>query len=132
MNDTMLQRFAVLPDTGRGLHPEVDGAFAFREVIESPLLVRRPRTATTAGGRRVLAGMGQAGERVGYAVVTLLGAMAPRIEWFEDEQALVQGYNGALDGARRLGFWSHPPPPQLTREDFIVAVAARVAAKHQL
>ncbi len=131
MTEAMLQRFDTLPDTGRGLHPEVDGTFAFREVIESPLLVRRPRTTTTVGGRRVLAGMGRSGERVGYSVVTLLGAMAPRIEWYEDEDALVAGYNAALDGARRLGFWSHPPPPQLTREDFVVAVAARVAAKHQ-
>jgi hypothetical protein len=132
MTDTLIQRYNALPDTGRGLHPEVDGDFTFREVIESPLLVRRPRTATSGGGRRVLSGMGQAGDRVGYSVVTLLGAMAPRIEWFDDEDALVAGYNNALDGARRLGFWSHPPPPQLTREDFLVAVAARVAARHQV
>jgi hypothetical protein len=129
MTDIPTQRFLALPDTGRGLHPDVDGTFSFREVIESPLLVRRPRTTTTGGGRRVLAGMGQSGERVGYTVVTLLGAMAPRIEWFEDDTALVSGYNNALDGARRLGFWAHPPPPLLTREDFVVAVAARVAAR---
>jgi hypothetical protein len=132
MTDTPAARFDALPNTGRGLHPEVDDTFAFREVIESPLLVRRPRTTTAVGGRRVLAGMGRSGERAGYSVVTLLGAMAPRIEWFDDDAALVAGYNNALDGARRLGFWSHPPPPQLTREDFLVAVAARVAARGQI
>jgi hypothetical protein len=124
------QRFLALPDSGRGLHPETDATLAFREVIESPLLVRRPRTTiASGGGRRVLAGMAHEDGRYGFAVVTLLGAMAPRVEWFEDEDALVLGYNGALEGARRLGFWSHPPPPMLTREDLIVAIAARVAAR---
>jgi hypothetical protein len=128
------EQFRALPDTGRGLHPEIDDAFAFREVIESPLLVRRPRATAAGGGggRRVLAGLGQSGDRVGYCVVTLLGAMAPRIEWFDDEDSLVGGYNNALEGARRLGFWAHPPPPTLTREDFVVAVAARVAGSRTL
>ena len=99
MNGAMHERFNALPDTGRGLHPEVDDTFAFREVIESPLLVRRQRTApgTSGGGRRVLAGLGQSGDRVGFCVVTLLGAIAPRIEWSDDDEALVAGYNGALE-----------------------------------
>ena len=80
----------------------------------------------------MLAGLGQSGDRVGFCVVTLLGAMAPRIEWFDDEEALVAGYNGALEGARRLGFYGHPPAPELTREDFVVAVAARVAGSRTL
>jgi len=132
MSDDLRERFQALPDARRGLHPEIDAAFRFREVVESPLLVRRQRTTSGGSGRRVLAGMGQAGERYGYCVVTLLGAMAPRIEWFEDEDGLVRGYNTALEGAHRLGFWAHPPPPALTREDLVVAVAARVAGSRTL
>ncbi len=86
MNSSSHERFYAPPDTGRGLHPDVDDTFAFREVIESPLLVRRQRAApgTAGGGRRVLAGIG------------------------------------------------HPPAPELTREDFVVAVAARVAGSRTL
>jgi hypothetical protein len=34
------EQFRALADTGRGLHPEVDQTFQFREVIASPLLAR--------------------------------------------------------------------------------------------
>jgi hypothetical protein len=61
MNGAMHERFNALPDTGRGLHPEVDDTFAFREVIESPLLVRRQRTAPGKHVRRRAPRAGRAG-----------------------------------------------------------------------